>query len=519
MPGGVLGVLGRIFGPHDQETYQQHLRRLEDASIEDYTPASKAAALMTTMMMMQHGNKNKPMDREKYNEMRNKLEKSAIFKKMMKDPNTEKLIRKNDTEGLFLTLAGIENKRQEEMDRKYKRPVEKEVVKKDAELLKTAIDGLRDSAGNASTTGSPENERRGRLYTEMMKRMEHARTMAEQGIQLSGESTKALIDAVKAYNDGGKRGVKPGGEKQAEGFVQSMAILKHYMPVAAFNSYCRRMNTARGVERPDNLQFAEPEAFEPARLNGAKPAKELMAENRRRMQNSFTVDTAAEALAIRQLAGGNPNRLIAPDALRVQKEKLAEPGSAFMKVMEDEKARADLEHLADMGEAEEVVGDLGKQIDRRERDLQDQARRRVVRTAQGEINRSIRHLTNGSLNNRYYTEQYLANILASEQLAVGAKGDEVITNGAFRARAEELRRDPAFQRLADRYINDDAYRRQMNNELQRDRSAKALADDLQAQRQPVKARHEQEPPERQVGQEPQVRQAEPEQPIIQPVMR
>ena len=507
MPAGSIGVLGRIFGPHEQETYRQHLRRLEEASIRDYTPASKAASLMTAMMMMQHGDKDKPVDRETFNAMRRTLEKNTAFRQMMEDPKVTAYVRKNDTKALFIAFAAAEKQRQDTLDAKYKRPEEKELVAMDAELLKTAMNGLRDSAGSAPTSGSPENERRGKLFTEMMKRMEHARSLAEQGIQLSGESTKALVDAVKAYNDGGKQHVKPGGEKRAAGFLQSMVILKNYMPAADFNRYCRHMNASRDITDPKDINYAEPSAFEPQRLNGAKPAKELMAENRRRMQDSFVVDTAAEALAIRQLSGGDPNRLIAPEALRAQKEKLSEPGSAFMKVMEDEKARADLEHLADMGEAEEVVGDLGREIERRERELQEQARKRVVRTAQGEINRSIQRLTSGTLNNRYFTEQYLANILASEQLAVGARGDEVITNGAFRARAEELRKDPAFQRLADRYINDPAYRRQMNNELQRDRSAQALAGELQAERQPAHARREPEQP---------VRRAEPEQPVVQP---
>ena len=119
---------------------------------------------------------------------------------------------------LFTAFAAAEKQRQDTLDAKYKRPEEKELVAMDAELLKTAMNGLRDSAGSAPTSGSPENESRGKLFTEMMKRMEHARSLAEQGIQLSGESTKALVDAVKAYNI----------DACASSFDELFAVLKNW---------------------------------------------------------------------------------------------------------------------------------------------------------------------------------------------------------------------------------------------------------------------------------------------------
>ena len=250
-------------------------------------------------------------------------------------------------------------------------------------------------------------------------------------------------------------------------------------------------------------------------------------ENRDKLQDSFTLDTAAEALAIQQISGGDPNKLITAEALEKQKGLLKQPGSAFMKVMQDDKARENLRQLADMGEAEEVVGDLNKGIAkekerryqearRKAQEVREQARKHVVRTAQGEINRSIRHLAGGGPLNRFFTEQYLANILASEQLAVNARGDEKITNAAFRERAEELRQDPAFRALADRFVNEPQYRQQMLDDLVRDRSANGLAEEYRKLKHPAQQRREQQPQEREHQEQQEQEQPQERQEQIQP---
>ena len=282
--------------------------------------------------------------------------------------------------------------------------------------------------------------------------------------------------------------MKPGGEKQAEGFSESMTLLKNYMPAADFRSYCLQMNISRGVRSTDNPDYVAPEAYEPSRvIAGARTAKELKAENRMRMQRAFGTDVAAEALAIRQLSQGNPNKLITEAELKRQTDKINQPGTAFMRAMQDPKTRKEFQDLAERGESDMIADDLGKE-------MLEESRWRVVTAAQGEINRSIRRLTNGSINNRHFTEQYLANILAAEQLAVNAKGDEVINNGAFRERAEELQKDPAFQRLAQRYMENPRFRENMNRNLLKDRSALDLAKEYQQEKQPRQAmrNHEQD---------------------------
>ena len=144
-----------------------------------------------------------------------------------------------------------------------------------------------------------------------------------------------------------------------------------------------------------------------------------------------------------------------------------------------------------------------------EKELRERSRKKVIRTAQGEINRSIRRLTGDAPLNRHFTEQYLANILAAEQLAVNARGDENITNGAFRERAEELQKDPAFRRLAQRYMDNPLFRENMNKGLLRDRSALTLANAYQLEKEPQRARRDREPPE------PQAQEREPE---LQPAL-
>ena len=490
-----------IFGPQEYETYSQYKERLEDAGLDEYTPASKAAALMTTVMLMQHGNKNARIHKQSFQAAKNALTKSPVFKQMMESPEGLRLIQRNDTDGLFKLLGERTAKRQQELDRKYKRSGDREVVAKDAELLKKSIESLKNTAGTAAATGSPEQERRGKLYQEMMKQLEHAQALAEKGIQLSGEQTKALISSVKADNDGGKQNVNPGGERQAEGYEESMTLLKNYMPAARFNRYCNRLNASRQVQDPADPNYAAPEAFEPQRITaGARPAKELIADNRRRLRAAFGTEAAAEALAIRQLSKGDPNKLISPEELERQTAKINQPGTAFMRAMTDPRSREELERLAEMGEADTVADELGKEI-------LEESRWRVVAAAQGEINRSIRRLTGDTPLNRHFTTQYLANILAAEQLAVNAKGDETITNASFRERAEEMQKDPAFQRLAERYISNPAFRANMNRGLQRDHSALSLANAYKLEQQPLQARRDREQPQAQNQEQPELQPA------------
>ena len=446
----------QIFGPHEGETYRHYRSRLKD---DQSMTGSRAAALMATALMMQ-GKPNQPVDREQFHKLTRKLRKQPAFRQMMRDNKAKALLRSGNGSGLIQLMADTETVRQHSFDR-YIRP--REYVKEDAKVLKSAIEGLKKHAPaeGAAAAGSPELEQQGKLYREMMKRLEHAQSLADSGIQLSGESTKQLITAVKAYNDGGK--AIPGGDKKAEGHLEAMTLLSRYMPAKDFQSYCVGMNDARGLTNRRQEGYTDPEAFPAERLTeGAKTAKELYAESQIRLMMTFSIEGCAEATAIRKLSGGNPNRVIRQEDLDREVKNLCTPGSAFVRAMQDDKAREEYMHLAAAGGPEE----LGT-------DLLAAARQHSARTAQWQVNRSIRELTSGPVN-AYVAADNLANILAARELALSDNLGEPITNGAFRARAERMKADPAFQQLAASYSEDPVFRRRMNGALPRNNGAETL---------------------------------------------
>ena len=445
-----------IFGPHEGETYRQYLSRLKD---DQSMTRSRAAALMATAMMMQ-GKANQPVDREQFHKLARKLRKQPAFRQMMHDDKATALLRSGNGSGLIQLMADTETVRQQSFDR-YVRP--REFVKEDAKLLRSAIEGLKKHAPaeGAAAAGSPELEQQGKLYREMMKRLEHAQSLADSGVQLSGESTKQLITAVKAYNNGGK--AIPGGDKKAEGHLEAMTLLSRYMPTRDFRYYCRDINDVRGFTNRRQEGYTDPEAFPPERLTeGAKTAKELYSESQIRLMMTFSLEGCAEAAAIRKLSGGNPNKVIRQEDLDKEVSNLCTPGSAFVRAMQDDKAREEYMRLASAGGSEE----LGT-------DLLAAAREHSAKAAQWQVNRSIRELTSGPVN-AYVAADNLANILAARELALSGDAGETITNGAFRARAEQMKADPAFQRLAASYSEDPAFRRRMNGALTRNNGAETL---------------------------------------------
>ena len=168
-------------------------------------------------------------------------------------------------------------------------------------MLKTAAERLKQKAPLAPAAGeaSPEAVKRQERYQNMMKHLEKAQKLEESGIQLSGEETKKLIDAVRKYNDGGNKQL-PGGEAQAPGHLEAMCILSRYMPEKDFRSYCRQINKAQGARSPRYNRYEDPEAYPADRLDGsARTAKEWYAESAQRLMKNFTTEGAAEAAAIR----------------------------------------------------------------------------------------------------------------------------------------------------------------------------------------------------------------------------
>ena len=471
----------RIYKPFDYETYKQYQERLkEDDSLE----SGRAAAMMTTAMLMK-GRANKVVDREEFSAASKKLQTQTAFKQMMSDPRSKELMHKGDTNGLFRLMEQKEAARQKSFER-YQRP--KEFAPADAKFLDKAIKGLEKQKPGDAT---PEEKKRGEYYAEMMKRLREAKTLTDQGKQLTGEQTKALVAAVKAYNDAGNQKF-PGGVKPAPGQTEVMCTLSRYMPEKVFRNYCKGVNKVHGLEKKSQPGYADPENYPEGRMTGeAKTAREWFAESRERLMKNFSVEGCAEAAALQKLSKGNPNKVIPQEQLDAEIARLYTPGSAFTRTLKDEKAREEYMHLAAMGESQELGGEM-----------LSAARRHSARAAQWQVNQSIRALTNSPANTHTAAEN-LANILAARELAAAGDAGEGITNDAFRARAEQLRADPAFQRLASRYSEDPSFRRQVNRDLTADSSATALQESLQAERAPARERVR-------VREQPQRNQPEPE---------
>ena len=471
---------GTIFGPHDGETYGHYMRRLVD---EPTMNPAKAAAMMVTAMIMQGNmNANRPVDREQLFQMENMIRQLPAFELMRKSGDMNRLMRQGDSVGLIQCMAEKENQRQQAFQ-KYVRP--QEFIGADADFLNTVTEKLKAKKPPQAPDGQagaqdPNLERQTKLYDEMMKRLEAARSKAERGVQLTGEETKNLIAAVKAYNDGGAD-KRPGVERPREGYTEAMCLLGRYMPAQEFRSYCRQVNQGRNLRNPAQQGYAQPEYFASDRLTGtAMTAGERLERSREHLMKSFSATSCAEAVAIQKLSGGNPNRLIRQDELDKETLRLLSPGTAFMRAMKDDETRENMAKLAAAGGSSKLGSDLMRA-----------AREHMINSAQWQVNRSIRALTGSGPMNEYFTSLHLANVLAARELATGRDPGENITAGSFREHAEKLQEDPAFRQLAARYVHDPAFRRQMNRSLAAD-SGQALTNALRREQEPMRANRQED---------------------------
>ena len=471
---------GTIFGPHDGETYGHYLRRLVDDPTVN--PAKAAAMMVTAMVMQGNVNADRPVDREQLFQMENMIRQQPAFALMRKSGDMNRLMRQGDSMGLIKCMAEKENQRQQTF-RKYVRP--REFIGADADFLNTVTEKLRAKKPPRAPDGQavardPNLEKQTKLYEEMMKRLEAARSKAERGVQLTGEETKNLITAVKAYNDGGA-GKLPGVEKPPEGYTEAMCLLGRYMPTQEFRSYCRQVNRGRNLQNPYQQGYAQPEYFASDRLTGtAMTAGERLERSREHLRKSFSATSCAEAVAIRNLSGGNPNRLIRQEELDKETLRLLSPGSAFMRAMKDDKTRENMAKLAAAGGSSKLGVDLMRA-----------AREHMIKSAEWQVNKSIRTLIGGGPMNEYFTTLHLANVLAARELASSRDPGENITVGSFREKAEKLQEDPAFRQLAARYVRDPGFRQQVNRNLAAD-SGQSLTNALQREREPLRANRQED---------------------------
>ena len=436
------------------ETWKQYIDRLRK---EPSLGASQVAGIMAATVLMGK-DPNAPARGRMLDALSDRLIKQPSFRRLVRDPETLRLARGGKGAEIIVRMG--EKKRQEEEERRrYQRDPNK--VREDAAFFRAVLKSMKDSFANHSAA---QRERESQRFLEMTKRIDHARSMAEQGIPLDGKTARELAQAVQAYNNGGTK--TPGGKQQAAASKEALCVLKRLMPEDAFNSYCADINRAHQAQSPAHRRHVNPADYGEALLNGgARTARDLMLASQRQMNKGMTLDGCATVTAIMKLSRGNPNAIVRREALETEIKKLKAPGSAFLRAMSDDAARGRYAELASKGE----TARLSRSI------LQD-AKTHSVRAAQWQLNQS---LTSTAKDKSGASVDKLAGILAAREMALSADASQNISNSAFKARTEQIRSSAGFAALASRYENDQAFRDRINDGLNKADGGRALEQEYQ----------------------------------------
>ena len=385
-----------------------------------------------------------------------RLRKQPSFRKLLRDPNALTLAGKGKGTELIVRMGEI-RREEEAARRRYQRDASQ--VRDDARFLRSAERSMKDSFAACSPA---QRERENRLYLEMIKRMDHARSLAEQGIPLDGKTSRELAQAVRRYHDAASK--IPGGRQQAAASREALCVLKRLMPEEEFNGYCAAINKAHGAVKPTHRRYVNPADYGDALLRGeARSARDLMLAAQRQLGRGMTVDGCATVTAIMQISKGNPNAIIRREALETEIKKMKQPGSAFLRTMSDDRAREKYAELANGGNG----ALLGRSI------LRD-ARNHSVRSAQWQVNQSVKSAGRDGV-----SVEKLAVILAAREMAVNASASQEISNSAFRVKTEQIRSSPGFTALAEQYRKDPSMRNRINEGLTKGDGGKALEQEYQ----------------------------------------
>ena len=428
-------------------TYRNYVATLKKSGYTD----RNVAHLIAASIMMQ-SDPNAGVNWNALEELASRLKVQPAFARLMSDPETRNLVSAGDGVALIEKLAAVENERRNELDQ-YGRPAE---YAYDDSLFLTAVkENLRDKEDGYRTPGAGLN-REDKLYQEMIKQIEHAESLAEKGLPLSGDDSKKLINAVKKYNDGGTK--TPGGTHKAAGFTEAMCILKRYMPEREFLSYCERIN-ARTKTKID------PESFTDRRMYGYDlSVADMKKRCRTDLENDLTLENCAALVACAMAP--SKNGLIDVESYEAQKAKLLQDGSAFRRAMDDEAVQKKVVSLVQSGsKANKIISAIS-----------DEATNHLGKTAQWQYNRSRQALIGGRTNT-YVSGEHLANIMALHRFSLSAGIADQVTNKSFAERAEEIKADPIFRRMADRYASDPEYRNHINSKLKEDGTGASLTEE------------------------------------------
>ena len=460
-------------------TYKQKLEQLIQQTKRDPS-ADNIASLMATSFLMQWEGQSAQADPNQIYDTMFKLHSQKAFKQMLKDPMAVKLAQA----GKPLELIQLMDMKENEVrlaNEAYERPAAN--VKKDAEFLVDAAESLR----NGSAKGRPaELEKKSALYLDMMRQVEAAEMKTLNGVQLSAAESRALVTSVKKYIDGGSK--VPGGVKnKAPHFKEAMCVLKEYMPAHEFRNYCEKINEAHKKARID------PASFTRERMTGNKlTAREIRSQARSRLAVRFSEDACAALLASRTLSKGDPNALIDPKELEKEKSKLLQSGSAFKRALNSEQDRQMFKELAAAGKGSE----LSKALER-------SSKMHAIGSLQWQVNRSIRTLTSGPVN-QHMTADGLASIYVAHEIASRIGPDSRIDAKSFNQKKDAAIKDPAFRNFVQRYNHDAEFKKRIDRDLKLDNSGSIIALEVhkiknpQAARQPRENQQPQQPEQRNV---------------------
>lgn len=443
------------------ETWRQYIDRQRGVNA---LGASQMVGIVAATVLMGK-DPDAPANGRMLETLAQRVGKQSSFRALTRDPEALRLARGGKGAEMIVRM-GEHKKAREEMLRKYKR--DPNLAKQDAAFFKNVTKSIKDSM---ATHAAAQRERESKQFLEMMKQLDHARSLAEQGIALDGKTARQLAQAVKRYNDGG--GKTPGGKTQAAASKEALCVLKRIMPSEEFGDYCSSINRAHNAQTPAHRRYVDPGKYGEELVNGgARSAQQLMLNSQRYLSKGMTLDGCAMVTAIMKLSQGNPNAIISRGELETEVSRLKTPGSAFLRAMSDPASRGKYGQLA----ADGKVATLGKSI------IQD-AKAHSVRSAQWQIRQSqssaAREGTGASV-------EKLAHILAARQMAASADPNQNITNGAFKAKAEQIRSSPAFVELASQYQRDGGFRDRINNGLTNGDGGKALEQEYQKMNTPRK---------------------------------
>ena len=435
------------------ETWKQYIDRVRSASAFG---ASQMAGIICATVLMGKA-PNAPADGRMLEALSQRVAKQSSFRYVTRDPESLRLGRNGKGAELIVRM-GEYKRREDEMIRRYQRDPSK--TAQDAVFFKNAAKTIEDSFANHSPV---QRERESSRYLEMMKRLDHARKLAEQGIPLDGKTARELAQAVQKYNDGG--GKTPGGKQQAAAAKEALCVLKQIMPENEFKDYCASINRAHNAQTPAHRRYVDPASYTEELINGgARSARDLMLASQKQLTRGMTVDGCAMVTAIRKLSNGNPNAIIRREALEQEIGRLKTPGSAFLRAMSDDKSRERYAELASKGDAARLSRSI----------LRD-AKLHSARSAIWQIQQA----KNSAVKEGGASPEKLAGILAARQMAATADPAQNITNGAFRAKTEEIRSSAGFAALASRYQNDRHFRDRINDGLEKGDGGKTLEQEYQ----------------------------------------